>query len=161
MEQGQLHLGAAFGGSGVLGKDVEDHRCTVDGRSAQDGLEVALLSRGEVVIEDDRVGVDGQADRPQFFGLPGSEEGGRIGRRAALDETLGDVGAGRVHQQGQFIQGGLGLGQGGVGEDHADQHDALPDGAGDEGVGECRLVGGHASSGVKASTGPGWPPHRP
>ena len=34
-QQGQLHLGPALGGAGVLGEDVEDHRGAVDGGPAR------------------------------------------------------------------------------------------------------------------------------
>ena len=42
---GQLDLGLALLGVGVLGEDVEDHRGAVDGGAAEDLLEVALLGR--------------------------------------------------------------------------------------------------------------------
>ncbi len=138
-EQGQLDLGPAFGGAGVLGEDVEDHRGAVDGRATQDLLEVALLGRREVVVEDHGVGIDGQAHRQQLLGLAPTQVGGRVGRGPALHDPLHHVGAGRVHQQGQLVQAGLGVGQRGVGEGHPDQHDALPDRPGDEGVGERRV----------------------
>ena len=55
---GQLHLGLAFLGAGVLGEDVEDHGGAVDGGAAQDLLQVAGLGRGQLVVEDHGVGVD-------------------------------------------------------------------------------------------------------
>ena len=42
---GQLDLGLALLAVGVLGEDVEDHRGAVDGRAAEQLLEVALLGR--------------------------------------------------------------------------------------------------------------------
>ena len=63
-QQGQLHLGPALGGAGVLGEDVEDHGRAVDGGTAEDLLQVALLRRREVVVEHDRVGVDLEAQLP-------------------------------------------------------------------------------------------------
>ena len=70
-QQGQLHLGPALGGAGVLGEDVEDHRGAVDGRPAEDLLQVALLGRGELVVEDHGVGVDRQTGRPAPRPCPG------------------------------------------------------------------------------------------
>ena len=78
-QQGQLDLGLALVGAGVLGEDVEDHRGPVDGRAAQDLLEVALLGRRELVVEDDGVGVDGQGHRLELLGLAPADVGGRIG----------------------------------------------------------------------------------
>ena len=61
-EEGQLDLGLALGGPRVLGEDVEDHRGAVDGGPTEDLLEVALLCRREIVVEDHGVGIDCQAD---------------------------------------------------------------------------------------------------
>ena len=57
-ELGQLDLGLAFLGPGVLGEDVEDHGGAVDGGAAEDLFQVAGLGRGELVVEDDGVGID-------------------------------------------------------------------------------------------------------
>ena len=154
-QQGQLDLGPALGGPGVLGEDVEDHRRAVDGRPAQDLLQVALLGRREVVVEDHGVGVDGQADRQELLGLAPAEVGGRVGRGPPLDDPVHHVGAGRVHQQRQLVETGLGGGQGGVGEGDADQHDALPDRPGDQGVGERRVVRGHGAAPGRQAAAPG------
>src|SRR5271166_3998549 len=51
-EEGELDLRLPFGGPCVLGEDVEDHRGAVDGGPPEDLLEVALLCRREVVVED-------------------------------------------------------------------------------------------------------------
>ena len=111
-EQGQFDLGAPFGGAGVLGEDVEDHRGAVDGGAAQDLLQVPLLGGGEVVVEHHGVGVDGQADRRQLLGFAPAEIGGRIRVVPALDDPLHHVGPGRVHQQRQLVESGFGGGQG-------------------------------------------------
>ena len=60
-QQGQLDLRLALEGVGVLGEDVEDHRGAVDRRAPEQLLQVVLLRRRELVVEHDRVGVDGQA----------------------------------------------------------------------------------------------------
>ncbi len=57
-ELGQLDLGLALLGRGVLGEDVEDHRRAVDGGAAEQLLQVAALGRRELVVEHDGVGVD-------------------------------------------------------------------------------------------------------
>ena len=56
-EQRQLHLRLALGAAGVLGEDVEDHRGPVDGGAPEQLLQVAVLRRGQVVVEHDRVRV--------------------------------------------------------------------------------------------------------
>ena len=78
-QQGQLHLGPALGAAGVLGEDVEDHRGAVDGRPPEDLLQVALLGRRELVVEDHGVGVDRQRERRQLLRLAPADVGGRVG----------------------------------------------------------------------------------
>ena len=98
-QQGQLDLGLALLAGGVLGEDVEDHRGAVDGRAAEDLLEVALLGRAELVVEDDGVAVDRLRRVAQLLGLALADVGGRVGRLAALHDAVDHVGAGRVDQR--------------------------------------------------------------
>ena len=61
-ELGQLDLGLALVAVGVLGEDVEDHRGAVDRRAPEQLLQVELLGRGQLVVEDHRVAVGLQGD---------------------------------------------------------------------------------------------------
>ena len=67
---GQLHLGLALLGPGVLGEDVEDHRGAVDGGAPEDLLQVPRLGRRQLVVEDDGVGVDLEAELRSSSALP-------------------------------------------------------------------------------------------
>ena len=163
---GQLHLGFAFLGVGVLGEDVEDHRGAIDGCATQDLLQVSRLGGGELVVEHDGVGIDGGGQVPQLPSLAPSHVGGRVGVVATLDDPSGLVGAGRVDEQGQLIEMALGLIGALGGNRDPDQHDLLPEGALDQAHGRttqmamCTL--GPASvavpSGCRATTAspPGW-----
>ena len=55
---GQLDLGLAFLAVGVLREDVEDHGGAIERGTTEVALEVALLCRGQLVVEHDGVGVD-------------------------------------------------------------------------------------------------------
>jgi hypothetical protein len=56
-ELGELDLELSLGAVGVVGEDVEDHRGAVDHRDAERRLEVALLTRHELVVAGDEVRV--------------------------------------------------------------------------------------------------------
>ena len=86
-QERQLDLGFALEGVGVLGEDVEDHRGAIDRRAPEQLLEVELLSRRELVVEDDGVGVDLEADLEQLLHLPLAEERRRVGTVAARDDA--------------------------------------------------------------------------
>ncbi len=103
-QQRQLDLGLALGAAGVLGEDVEDHRGAVDGGAAEDLLEVPLLGRRQLVVEDDRVRVERAAQRGDLLRLPPTDEGGRVGRVAPLHHAPDHVGAGAVDQLGQLVE---------------------------------------------------------
>ena len=77
--KGQLDLCPAFWRVGVLGEDVEDHRRSVNSRPTEDLLEVALLGRRQLVVEDDGVGIDGLADPAQLLRLAPPDISGRVG----------------------------------------------------------------------------------
>jgi len=53
----------------------------------------------ELVVEDDRVGVDGETRRQQVLGFPLPDEGGGLGPVASLHNAVGLVGTGRVDEQ--------------------------------------------------------------
>ena len=127
LQEGQFHLRLALGSAGVLREDVEDHRGAVDGRSTEDLLQVALLGRREVVLEDDGVGVDREADLAQFLHLARPEERGGIGRVTTLDYARDDVGARGVDQERQLVELVVEFVLGDARELDADEHDLLAD----------------------------------
>ena len=131
-ELGQLDLGLALRCAGVLGEDVEDHRCAVQSGAAQQLLQVELLRGTEVVIEHHRVAVDLLGDGPDLAGLARAHECGGIGSGPTLADPLDGIGARGVHQQAQLVEGGVGGGDAAIGAGDADQHDPLPEGPIDE-----------------------------
>ena len=75
---GKFHLGLTFLAAGVLGENVENDGGAVERRPAENLLEVVLLGRGELVVKDNRVGIDRVGRRLDLLGLTGTDVGGRI-----------------------------------------------------------------------------------
>ena len=124
-QQRQLDLQLALLGVGVLGENIEDHGRAVDHRPAHDLLKVALLGGRELVVEHDRVGVDGKTRRQQILSLALADEGGRLGSVAALHDAVGLVGAGGVDEQRQLVERRLDVVEIAGRDGDTDQHDAL------------------------------------
>ena len=68
LQLGHLHLQLALMGLGMQAKDVEDERCAVDDLvlHSQDALDVCLLRRRQLGIEDDDVGIAALCEVAQF-----------------------------------------------------------------------------------------------
>ncbi len=109
LEQRHLDLCHAFPGGGVLGEDVEDHRLAVDYVAVEGALQVALLCRGEAVVEDDNVDVEPLGDGRQLVDLSLAHEGRRIGGVALHQNDVDRVGTGCLGEPRQLLEGGLGL----------------------------------------------------
>ena len=103
-QERQLDLCLALGAAGVLGEDVEDHRGAVDGGAPEQLLQVAVLRRRQLVVEDDGVGVEAAAQLGDLLRLAAADEGGRVGRVATLHDAADDVGARAVDQLGQLVE---------------------------------------------------------
>ena len=131
-QQRQLDLGLALGGARVLGEDVEDHRGAVDGRAAEELLQVALLGRGSAPRRRRRCRRRAPAQRGDLGGLAPADERRRVGRVAALHDPAHDVGAGAVDQLGQLVELLVDQLGGPAGKDDADEDDPLPERALDE-----------------------------
>ena len=156
-QQRQLHLRLALGAARVLGEDVEDHRGAVDGRAAEQLLEVAVLRRRQVVVEHDGVGVEAPAQRGDLLGLAATDEGRGVGRVAPLHDAADDIGTGAVHQLRQLVEllADHLLGQ--PGKDDAHQDDPLPEGALNERPGQQvaqESIPGWMSMSATLRTGP-------
>ena len=124
-QQREFHLCASFGRASVLGKDVEDHRRTIDGSPSKDLLQVPLLGRREPLIEHHGVDVMSEAQCVKLFRLPGAEEGGGIRRISTLDYPVHDIGPCRVHQGHELIERGVHCVRVAPRKDHADDDDPL------------------------------------
>ena len=86
------------------GEDVEDQLRAVEDLHARGPLEVADLSRAEVVVEDDHVGVARAAKERQFLDLALAEIGRGVGGLAPLNQLSDDAGAGRLGQPLKLLQ---------------------------------------------------------
>ena len=139
-QQCELDLGLALGAPGVLGEDVEDHRGPVDGGAAEELLEVAVLRRRQLVVEDDGVGVELPAQSGDLLGLAPADEGGGVGRVAPLHHAAHDVGARAVDQLRQLVEVLVDQLGGQAGEDDADEDDPLPERALDERPGQITVI---------------------
>ena len=95
-------------------------------------LEVALLGRGELVVEHHGVAVGLERDLPELLGLALADVGGRVGRGTALHEARDLVRAGGVDELGELVEPGFGVLGGVRGEGHAHQDDLLPERALDQ-----------------------------
>ena len=125
LQQRQLHLSASFLGAGVLGEDVEDHRCAVDCGAPQNLFEVPLLSGRQLVVEDDGVGVNGLAQRIKLLGLAAPDVGRRVGRVARLEHPADFIRSRRVDQERELVEARFDLAETPRERDDADEHDPL------------------------------------
>ena len=98
LELGELDLELALGRAGVVGEDVEDDRRAVDHRDAELLLEVALLSREQLVVDGDQVRVGVLGRLLQLRELPATEVAVRVRPLTALHHLAGDRHAGGAEE---------------------------------------------------------------
>ena len=79
----ELHLERTNLGVGVLGEDVEDEAFPIDHVAAEELLEVALLSRCQLVVEHHHVDVESVGQGGDLLRLARADIGGGIDPRAA------------------------------------------------------------------------------
>jgi hypothetical protein len=95
-------------------------------------LEVELLGGRELVVEHDRVGVDGETDLLQLLGLALADVPRVVGRVATLHHPGDHVGACGVDEQDQLVEAGFDRGLVHAGQPDGDEYDLLPDRAVDQ-----------------------------
>ena len=98
LELRKLDLELALGGVGVAGEDVEDHRGAVHDRHLELLLQVALLSRAELVVGGDDVGVELLDERLDLVDLARAEVEVRVRLVAPLDQLADHRDARRTEQ---------------------------------------------------------------
>src|SRR5258708_38456948 len=98
----RFDLQPALVGTRVLGEDLEDHLCAVEHTNLELQLEVALLSRAQVVVADDQVECALELQLAQLVQLAHADEMGRGDPRAPLDVAADDVGAGGPREIGEL-----------------------------------------------------------
>jgi hypothetical protein len=118
-------------------------------------LEVALLGRGELVVEHHRVGVERDSARSRIsVGLALAHEGGRVRAVAPLGDAGDLVGAGGVDQQLELVERSASVSSSGSRRQRdAHEHDALPEGAVDERAGLAAELAEAAAVGLGRSVG--------
>ena len=107
-ELGQFHLQLTFTSAGVPRKDIENQLRAIDDARVDHALDVALLRRREIVIEQNHIrGNRGRRAR-NFLQLALADQRGGIGPVLALGEFAGDLGARARRQRPQFVERFLG-----------------------------------------------------
>ena len=88
----------------MAGEDVQDQGGAVDHFDllAQHALDLPLLARGKLFIEDHDIGAQLQHERLQFAQLAGADEGGRVGMFELLGQRTLHFQARGLCQQAQF-----------------------------------------------------------
>jgi hypothetical protein len=104
LELGELDLELAFGAAGVLGEDVEDQLGAIDDARRQRILEVALLGRVELVIDQEGLGSGFRELRLQLPELPFPHVAALVGSRTALDQLTDGLHSGGTRKLTQLIE---------------------------------------------------------
>ena len=109
LELGQLHLGLALAGLGVLGEDVQDQGCAVDDLDLDHVLQGAALTGAELPVDHDGVGAHVGDDLRKFGRLALAEECGGVGVCTALQHSVQHLGAGGLGECCELAQAVLGV----------------------------------------------------
>ena len=104
VELGQLDLQLSLPGPGAAGEDVQDELGPVDYLAVECALDVALLGRREVVVEDHGVGPVPIQQPFQPLHLALADQGGRVIAGPLLEQAGGHPGAGGGSQGCQLVQ---------------------------------------------------------
>ncbi|OPZ62337.1 MAG: hypothetical protein BWY85_02125 [Firmicutes bacterium ADurb.Bin506] len=105
MQLSQLHLEFALCRCRPLGEYVEDELCAIDHARLHHRLEVPLLRRAELVVEDHEACVDGTRHQRYLLSLAGAHIVGGVRLLFALDNLPHHGAAGGLDQPGQFREG--------------------------------------------------------
>jgi len=92
----------------VVREYVENELGAIEDASVHDALDIALLRRREIVIEENQVGGNRCGRARNFFQLALADERCGIGAVTMLHEFAGNFGSGAGSKRAQFIQGLLG-----------------------------------------------------
>jgi hypothetical protein len=85
---GELDLQLALGAARALAEDVQDQLGAIEHADLPQPLEVALLDRGDLVVEDDQTGVVGGDRRADLLGLAEPMYRAGVGAGAVADDAL-------------------------------------------------------------------------
>jgi hypothetical protein len=104
-ELGELDLQLALVAAGTVGEDMQDQLGAGHGPAAQAFLEIALLPRRQVVVDDQEVGVVGGECVCELCELSLAHVPARVRRGAARTDAHDDVDAGAACQLGTLVGG--------------------------------------------------------
>ena len=91
-------------GTGALGKDIEDQAGPVHYPALEQTLQVALLGRGQGMVEDDDVGIQHLDLGRYLFSLAAADKKFGAGRTAAGGDHPQRIDPGRAHQHLELFQ---------------------------------------------------------
>ena len=104
LELCELDLELALGAAGMLGEDVEDQLRAVDDARRQRVLEVALLARIELVVDEERLGSSVRELGLELPELPLADIAALVGPRTALDQLAHRLDAGGTRKLTQLVE---------------------------------------------------------
>ena len=88
----------------MLGENIEDQGRPVDDLGVNDVLQPAALRGGQLLVDDDGVGLNATYDLGQLASLAGPQVGSRIGLHATLNDAVEDARTGGLRERGQLAQ---------------------------------------------------------
>ena len=85
-------------------KNVENKLCAVDYPALDDPLDIALLRRSEIVIEQQHIGIHGCSCAGDLLELASADQRGRIRTIPSLQDFSNDFCARALCQRSQFVE---------------------------------------------------------
>ncbi len=108
LELGQLHLQPPLPRARPVGEDVEDQLRAVEGLDPDRLLDVPLLGRRQLLVDDEEVGVQLLRQGRDLLDLPASDERRRVAARPFLHDRSDHGRTRAAGEQLQLLQGLLG-----------------------------------------------------
>ena len=100
----QLHLKLSLIAAGALGKDIKNELTAIDDSNLKRGFQVALLRRGQILINDDKVRLQVLEGDLDFLDFAAANQGRRSHPANLLAELLDDFAAGGFRQPLELLQ---------------------------------------------------------
>ena len=104
IELGEFHLQLAFAAARMAGENIEDQLRAVDDAAVHAALQVALLHRSQIAVEDNQRGLVRVRLGANLIEFAAADDGGRVHGLAHLQHAAGDHGAGAARQFGKFFE---------------------------------------------------------
>ncbi len=111
MHAGEFDLQAGFLGLRALGENIENHLLAVDHAEVGEFFPLALLGRGQAVVDHDHVALMGAGEFGDFRGLAGAAEEFLVHFAAAGEHGLDHFDAEGFDEFAEFFEQGFRLGR--------------------------------------------------